>query len=438
MKRVALYARVSTDNQHDNDSIPAQLDALEKYAEKHNYVVYDRYVDDGISGTLLERDELQRLLDDVKDGKIDLILFVKLDRWFRSVRHYLNTQAILDQHGVAWKAVWESYETESPQGRLMINQMLSFAQFECENTSLRINKVFDYKKQKREVLSGKVPFGYRIENKHLVIDEDKAAIVRKVFDLYVQTGGMCETMRLTQGLGLPKTQTAFKYFLSNRKYIGEAYGVADYFPAIIDKDTFDTVQRMLKMNVKSNQVREYIFSGLCYCKECGRKMSGTSDRYKDRRYKTYRCMFHYRPLPVCGNSKSLNERKLEEYLVKHLRDFAFEEVEVSDSDDVIDYGKLIEATERKMTRLKDLYVNELIGLDEYRRDLGEYQKQIEEYKAELLKDQSAGREKLKELVGQNLADWYWTLTDLEKRTLWRGIIKEIWFGADKSIDVIFL
>ena len=125
-------------------------------------------------------------------------------------------------------------------------------------------------------------------------------------------------------------------------------------------------------------------------------------------------------------------------MVKHLREFAFEEVEVSEAEDVIDYGKLIEATERKMTRLKELYVNELIGLDEYRRDLGEYQKQIEEYKAELQKDQSTGREKLKELIGQNLADWYWTLTDLEKRTLWRGIIQEIWFGADKSIDVIFL
>ena len=440
MKRVALYCRVSTDQQvREGDSIQAQLTALREYAQKHNYVVTGEYIDDGVSGSLLnERDELQRMLDDVKKREIDIILFTKLDRFFRNVKNYLNTQTVLDEYGVTWRAIWESYETETPQGRLMINQMLSFAQFECENTSQRILRVFDYKKAKHEVVSGKIPFGYKIENKHMVTDPDKAKIVRKVFDLYIQTGNMCETMRLTEGLGLPKTQRAFKWLLKNRKYIGEAYGDSSYCEPIIDRETFDKVQHLLTMNVKKSQKNTYIFSGLTYCKDCGRKMTGTSDRYKGSRYKTYRCMYHYRPLPVCGNSKTLNERKLEEYLVRNLEKFAFEDIKVEKSVDTVDYGKLIEATEKKMSRLKDLYVNELLTLSEYKKDLDEYQRQIAEYKREMSQHQSAGREKLKDLIGTNLADWYWTLTDAEKRTLWRGVIKEIRFGSDKSIDIVFL
>ena len=439
MKRVALYARVSTENQHDNDSIPAQLDALQKYAKEHSYYVVGIFVDDGVSGTLLdERDELQKLLGLVKQDEIDLILICKLDRWFRNIRHYQNVQYLLDEHHVAWRTIWESYETETAIGRMMVNQMLVFAEYEVEATRSRINKTFDYKKSQHEVISGKIPFGYKIENKHMVPDPDRAKVVRKVFDLYIQTGSMCETMRLTEGLGLPKTQRAFKWLLKNRKYIGEAYGDSSYCEPIIDKQTFENVQRMLTMNVKKSQVREYIFSGLVYCKDCGRKMTGTSDKYKGSRYKTYRCMYHYRPLPVCDNQRTINESKLERYLVKNLEQFAFEDIEAKESENAIDYGKLIEATNKKMSRLKDLYVNELITLEEYKKDLGEYQQQIAEYKLELSKDQSAGRDKLKELIGTNLADWYWTLTDTEKRTLWRGIIKEIRYGSDKSLEVVFL
>ena len=440
MKRTALYARVSTEEQStEGMSIQAQLSSLRDFAKSHNYLVVGEFVDDGVSGTLLnERDELQKLLDLVKKDEIDLIIICRLDRWFRNVRHYMNVQAILEEHNVAWKTVWESYETESAVGKLMVTQMLAFAEYEVDSTRLRINRVFDFKKTQREVLSGKIPFGYMIQDKHLVPDPEKAKIAQRVFDLYIQTGSICELIRLTQGLGLPKTQRAFKALLQNRKYIGEAYGDPEYFTPIIDRETFDKVQRLLAMNVKKSQKNTYIFSGMTYCKDCGRKMTGTTDRYKDRRYPLYRCMYHYRPLPVCGNSKSLNERKLEEYLVKNLENLAFEKVEVGESADTVDYAKLIESTEKKMSRLKDLYVNELLTLGEYKKDLDEYQRQIAEYKREMSQHQSAGRDKLKELIGQNLADWYWTLEPHEKRTLWRGVIKEIRFGSDKSIDIVFL
>ena len=441
LKRVALYARVSTDQQvREGDSVGSQLDALERYAKSHGYTIVDRYVDDGISGSLLnERDELQRLLDDIKADKIDIVCFVRLDRWFRSVRHYLNTQSILDEHGVSWVAIWESYETETPQGRLMINQMLSFAQFECENTSQRILRVFDYKKAKNEVLSGKVPFGYRIEDKHLVPDEH-ADTVRLAFETYIETNSMSETIRLTQGLGLPVTQRAMKHLLQNEKYIGRGYGHDDFCPAIVDKATFDEVQRLLAMNVRKGRIHDYIFSGLIVCNDCGCKMAGAYDTYKrtGEKYFTYRCTGYYRPIKICGNSKCPNEKKLEKFLVQNLKRFAFEEVDVKDAKDTVDYGKLIEATERKIAREKELYVNELITIDEYRRDVADFQAQIIEYKKKQSENQSTGRDELKKLVGQNLADWYWTLDNKEKRSLWRSVIKEIRIGYDKEIHVVFL
>lgn len=440
MKRAALYCRVSTDQQvDDGQSIQAQLQALQNHAEKKGYVIVDTYIDDGVSGTLFnERDELQRLLNDVRQKKIDIICFTKLDRWFRNVRHYLNTQAVLDDFGVPWETIWERYETVSPQGRLMVTQMLAFAEFEAGNTALRINKVFDYKKTKHEVLSGKVPFGYKIEDKHYVVDEEKADVVRRAFAMYVESGNMCETLRKLSETGMPKTQRAFKKLLQNRKYLGEAYGYDDYLPPIIDKQTFETVQHMLSMNVKSNHVNNYIFTGMVWCSDCKRKMTGTTDKYKKSRYKVYRCMYHYRPVPSCDNTNGINEKKLEKYLVKNLEGLAFAELSEKESLKRDSYEKQIASLEKKLKRLKDLYINELITLNEYKHDVADYTARISDLKQKANRTKASDKTALKQLVGMHLDQWYWTLTEDERRQLWRGVIDKIWYGSDKQIRVEFL
>ena len=442
MTRMAIYCRVSTDQQvKEGDSIQAQLDALRAYAKKNGYEIAGEYIDNGVSGTLLdERDELQRLLDDVRGGKIDLLGFTKLDRYFRNLKHYLNTQEVLDKYNVPWIAIWERYETRTPQGRLMISQMLGFAQFEAENTAVRINKVFDYKKQNHEVLSGKVPFGYMIVNKHLVANPETVGYARDTFDTYIATGSICETLRQTQGYGVAKTQRALKLMLQNRKYIGESYGIENYHEAIIDRDTFDLVQEMLGKNQRKARKFEYIFSGMTWCSDCGRKMTGTTDEYhaKKIRYKVYRCMFHYRTIPTCGNTRTLNEAKLEKYLVENIKNLAFAQINEGKDKERPDYEKQIESLERKIERLKDLYVNELITLDEYKRDVASYKADIERFRKDMRKYANADKSALKSLVGMNLEDWYWTLTVAEKRTLWLGVIDKIWYGDDKQIRVDFL
>ena len=133
--RVAIYIRVSTDKQvKDGDSMRDQLATGQKYIDSHeNMILVDTYIDDGISGQKLKRDDFQRLIDDVRAGRIDLIIFTRLDRWFRNLRHYLNTQDILDKHGVSWTAIEQPYfDTSTPHGRAFVNNSMIWAELEAQ------------------------------------------------------------------------------------------------------------------------------------------------------------------------------------------------------------------------------------------------------------------------------------------------------------------
>lgn len=194
MEKVALYVRVSTDEQAINgDSLRTQRDELTKYAKKNNYNIVDIYEDDGFSATNLKRPALQRLLNDVKENKIDRILITKLDRLSRGVRNYYKILDTLDEHGVYWSTVFEKYDSSTANGRLHINIMLSVAENESAQTSERIKSVFKTKLQNKEIVSGKIPIGYKKSGKNLVIDEDKRQFVVDTFDYYIKTNSIYKT-----------------------------------------------------------------------------------------------------------------------------------------------------------------------------------------------------------------------------------------------------
>ena len=441
MKRTAIYMRVSTTRQaEEGDSIPAQRDALRKYIDDHDDMIFaGEYLDDGISGTKLDRDELQRLLEDVQAGKIDLILVVKLDRWFRSIRHYVNTQELLDRYGVGWLAIWEPiYDSTTPQGRLIINQMMSIAQFEAENTGQRIRQVFAYKSASGEVLSGKIPIGYSIVNKRLVPNDD-APKIRAVFEHYSQTGKLFETGRILAGYGFPRTAKAVKALLKNKRYVGESYGNPGFCEPIIAKDLFDDVQRKLNMNVKKSQVNTYIFTGLMVCHECGHSMTG--HMHSGTKRKRYRCTIHYSSIHSrCQNSASISEAKLEKYLVDNVRrmvDGLCAEGCFTDGAPAIDTAKQIAAIDRKIEKLKDLYLNDLISMDEYKVDKERLMADRNAIKA-MQPDPPKDYSKAMELIGSDLDVRYWEMDAESRRRFWRSVIKKITFGKDRKITVEFL
>ena len=429
----------------EGDSIPAQRDALIKYINAHDDMVFaGEYLDDGISGTKEDRDELQRLLSDVQAGKVDLILVTKLDRLYRSIRHYLNMMDILDRCGVGWLAIWEHYETTTPQGRLIVNQMMSFAQFEAEITGQRIRQVQAYKVSQGEVISGSTPPGLVIKDKHLVPDEH-ADNVRQMFAFYSKCGNMTETMRHFDHLGIfPRTKNAYKLILQNTKYIGVFRDNEHFCEPIIDRELFEDVQRKLSMNVKKSQKHVYIFSGLVRCAECGKVMAAGT-YYKTRNgkrtiTKRYRCGKRYtHGIALCDNTKHIYEHVMERYLLENLRPMLqgvilHAEIETAPMKEAT---ARIAALERRIDKLKELFINELITLDEYKQDKAQIQSEIADLKA-VQGRTDVDTKSLQEFLDQPFERLYDTFSDAEKRFFWRSIIKEIRFGKDRKYEVIFL
>ena len=445
MKKTAIYIRVSSDKQaKEGDSIPAHLAALTKYVnERPNLVIAGEYIDDGISGQkYAQRDELQRLLDDVKAGKIDLICFTKLDRWFRSVRHYTATQELLDKHKVDWLAIWEPvYDTTTPSGRLIVNQMMSIAQFEAENTGQRIRSVFDYKASKGEVLSGSTPPGYSIKDKHLVPNE-VAEAVQDAFMFYSVTGNLRQTMLKMQGRGLPNTLGAYKNMLSNTKYIGLFRGNPNYCPPIIEKSVFEDVQRKLSINIKVSQKHTYLFSGLIVCGECGRKMGANlRRRQRGNSYSEtpqYRCVGHYCHVPRCSNTKIITEAALEKHLLSKVRldleNMVFTYEQHQGKQQNIEATK--KAIQRKIDRLKELYINDLIDLSEYKVDKATLEQELSAVQddTQSKKDMST----YKALLDTDFETLYRDMTRSEKQFFWRSTIQSITMGLDREYKIQYI
>lgn len=449
--RVAIYIRVSTDKQvKDGDSMRDQLATGQKYIDSHeNMILVDTYIDDGISGQKLKRDDFQRLIDDVRAGRIDLIIFTRLDRWFRNLRHYLNTQDILDKHGVSWTAIEQPYfDTSTPHGRAFVNNSMIWAELEAQNDSDRILGVFDDKVDNGEVLSGSTPLGYKIVNKHLVPDDDAPTAVA-IFQYYRKTGNLSMTLRYMESeFGLVRSAASLKNMLTNTKYIGEFRDNKNYCPAIIDRDLFFDVQRLLKINIKSGKKHDYIFSGLVVCDDCDHIMSGCQQRARGRvradgtriiyKYSVYRCRQGVN-LHRCPNRKLVFETPLEKMLLERIRpelENYIAEYEVANLPALRTDAKR-RSVEGKMQKLKDLYLNDLITMDEFKLDREKLLMQLEKINAEdsrPVKDLSY----LKNFLKMDFESVYDSLSIPERRELWRSIVKEIRVDHDKNIHIIFL
>lgn len=449
--RVAIYIRVSTDKQvKDGDSMRDQLATGQKYIDSHeNMILVDTYIDDGISGQKLKRDDFQRLIDDVRAGRIDLIIFTRLDRWFRNLRHYLNTQDILDKHGISWTAIEQPYfDTSTPHGRAFVNNSMIWAELEAQNDSDRILGVFDDKVDNGEVLSGSTPLGYKIVNKHLVPDDDAPTAVA-IFQYYRKTGNLSMTLRYMESeFGLVRSAASLKNMLTNTKYIGEFRDNKEYCPAIIDHDLFYDVQRLLKINIKSGKKHDYIFSGLVVCDDCDHIMSGCQQRARGRvradgtrityKYSVYRCRQGVN-LHRCPNRKLVFETTLESMLLDRIRpelEKYIAEYEVANLPALRTDAKR-RSVEGKMQKLKDLYLNDLITMDEFKLDREKLLMQLEKINAEdsrPVKDLSY----LKNFLKMDFESVYDSLSIPERRELWRSIVKEIRVDHDKNIHIIFL
>lgn len=424
MKRVFLYVRVSTEEQAIHGlSIEAQTTALQAWAKQNGHKVVGLYVDSGISARkpASKRPELQRLLEDVQAGEGELIAFTKLDRWFRNIAEYYKVQEILEKHNVSWKTIQEDYDTASASGRLKVNIMLSVAQDEADRTGERIKFVLEDKAQRGEVISGKVPLGYKIENKKMAIDPQTAPIAQDIFQQYTVLRSIRALREyVMKQHGIVYAHTSLRTMMKNQRYIGRAHGQDDFCPPLIDPEQFDLCQKLMMQRGQRNIVRServYLFTGLVRCAECGNKLSAHAVANK---YIYYRCT-RYDKLHLCPHKKRTSELVLEKWLLENLVS-SYEEQNLLMRQAIqkapkVDEGKI----KRKMEKLKDLYLNDLIDRDTYEADYTALRDELR--KAHSPSARPPKPIDTKEI--ETILQVYKSLSKSEQKELWSRIIGEI-------------
>ncbi len=317
--RCAVYTRKSSEEglEQEFNSLHAQREACEAYIQSQRsegwFCLEDPYDDGGISGGTMERPGLQRLLSDVKAGRIDTVVVYKVDRLTRSLSDFAKIVDVFDQAGASFVSVTQSFNTTTSMGRLTLNMLLSFAQFEREVTSERIRDKIGASKRKGMWTGGTVPLGYEAVNTKLVVNEEEAGTVRGIFARYLALGNVRDVRlslieegrtgkpprdeegRIT-GPGRPFTHDGPLYhLLQNRLYRGQiAYkgevhqGQHD---AIVEEDLFDAVQAKLE----ENRVRRSygtpegapaLLTGLLFDAR-GQRVTPTHANKRGRRYRYY-------------------------------------------------------------------------------------------------------------------------------------------------------
>jgi site-specific DNA recombinase len=314
--RCAIYTRVSTEHGLDQEfnSLDAQYEAGSAYIKSQAHagwtLIRARYDDGGYSGGSTDRPDLQRLLDHIRGRKIDVIVVYKVDRLTRSLADFAKLVELFDAHGVSFVSVTQQFNTTTSMGRLTLNVLLSFAQFEREVTSERIRDKIAASKRKGLWVGGNLPLGYEMKDGKIAIVEEDAELVRSIFRRYLELGSVNALLRdlrerdvrtksrllstgATRG-GIPFGRGALYYVLSNRFYIGEVKYKDEILPgeqpSIMDRGLFEAVRqkslaqwshRTIARN-KSDQ----LLTGLLF-DDAGHRMIPTHAKKAGIRYRYY-------------------------------------------------------------------------------------------------------------------------------------------------------
>jgi DNA invertase Pin-like site-specific DNA recombinase len=305
--RCAVYTRKSSEEGLDMDfnSLDAQRESCEAYIVSQRaegwLLVADRYDDGGFSGGTMERPALKRLLADVEAGTIDVVVVYKIDRLSRSMLDFLNLVELFERHGVTFVSVTQSFNTKDAMGRMALNILVTFAQFERELIGERIRDKVAASRKRGKWMGGWTPLGYEVRDRKLIINEADAERVRHIFRRFVQ---LKSATRLAQELVAAGERNRYGHILdkgvlykllNNRVYIGEAVHKGTSYPgeheAIVDRALWDQAHAILKESPRrrANGARAQspaLLKGLLFGPD-GAAMSPTHTRKSGRLYRYY-------------------------------------------------------------------------------------------------------------------------------------------------------
>lgn len=443
--RVAIYIRVSTDEQAKHGySIESQKARLIEWAKEHNYQIVDIYADEGKSARtkISNRKQLLRLLDDVKNNKIDRIIIWRLDRWFRNVADYYRIQDILDKYGVDWECSDEDFNTSTSNGRLYLNIKLSIAQNESDQTSDRIKFNFENMVKNKRPISGALPIGYKVEgskqNKKVVKDPELEQMAIDMFDKFEETLSIrATTLFLLENYPQrPIRYESVKKHLKNPMYCGEYRGVTDYCEPYISRERHKKILNLIMKNHRPNikAKHTYIFSGLIKCYDCGMRMSGTQGHRKHAdgntiHFGTYKCNNHFLDCR-CKNNHTINENKLEKWLIDNflikLNEYVIEIDEVNEKEINKKNTASLITLQKKVERINELYIDGRISKEKYDKEYKDTQAKIAEINSDTTTDKKRNLSKYKKLLNSSgVKDLYLKLDNEHKKLFWFEYIEHI-------------
>lgn len=455
MKYVACYCRVSTDEQKKfGFSIQAQKDALEKYCKENNYK-YEFYIDEGISASSMKkRKALNKMLS--KSNLFDMILFTKLDRLSRNVLDANNINKLLIDNKCTMKAIDEDdIDTSTADGTFIFNLKVSLAQREIGKTSERIRFVFQNKREKGEVTSGTKKYGYDIVNKKFKINSSEAQNIINLYNYFIEkNGNIKETYAYFIQHFNGKGQDALYSYLRDTSYIGKyklyrknVY-LDGYIPRIMDDKLFFYVQSLLKKSEKKSSKTKVpsLFAGIIQCNVCKNRMCRKQDIRSNTLKMRYVCDNASRRKPgsleyKCSNHQSIKEEKIEDFLLKNIKELALDYVSKNSAltqIEIKDNSKDIKQIERKINKLKDLYLDDLIDKNTYKIDYEKLNKELDILKKDVNISKKIDLSRLQKIINLDIIKIYSTLSIDEKRSFWLGIVDKIYVENGEIIEITFL
>ena len=443
-----LYPRVSTEDQSRfGHSLDEQEEKLKQLCNFKDYEIYKVYREEGVSAKNMERPKFKEMIQDMKDGKINKIIVYKLDRLTRSIQDLENICKMLEKYDCGLESVAEEINTDTSTGKFFMRMITILAQLEIERTSER-TKFGLVGAAKKGHLSGRPPIGYRKINneKGIFIDEIQADVIRRMFRLYLDgmaVNSICKLFNDENVLNRHWATTTVDGLLSNQLYIGnivhgkrvngalEVY--EDVVPSIIDKTTFEMVQKRKEKNLKNFKRKlVYMFMQKIRCPKCNKIMGGCSSTSKNKeKHLYYKCA-------SCG--LRINEKKIETSLMKFLNDMldffliidnSFKPTLNKDTEnDIKKYKKIEKDLKEKETRIKKAFVDGILEANTLKDELKEIERELEhtENKLMQLENQKETMDmkqdiktifNLKEIEKMKLKSDY-----VKKNNLWNKLSKE--------------